>query len=168
MKQQIYETYGLGNKFYPNKLKIDLHCVCGKPAGWWGSPVDAKYSWRDWCENEQWVPGGRSIEEYFSDDNKILWTLKEDTKILMINTPKDFETLRDNHYIILQGDEYPSYTFDFNKVLEDGYSAVQLNDGYIGHYFSRDIDHRLEILMNGWDCDSIVVLDPSKIIILEE
>ena len=159
-----YITYGLGNKFYPEKLVTDLTCEIGKPyRAWWGSPIDAEYGWKEWCENEDWFPNRKSItlEEYFNSDNSIIWTLEEGTKILEINTIEDLDSFFEKGYI----KEYDSFDFKWNfyKVLEDGYSAIQLNDGYIGHYFKS----RLELLMNSWDCESICVLDPSKIIILE-
>ncbi len=83
-----YITYGLGNKFYTEKLLTDLTCEIGKPRhAWWGSPIDAEYGWKQWCENEDWFPTpisattleliSSTIEEYFSPDNAIIWTLKE-------------------------------------------------------------------------------------------
>ena len=54
---------------------------------------------------------------------------------------------------------YIMASLDFNKLLEDNIIAVQLLDGSIGHRFITDI----ETMFNSWDCESIVVLDESKI-----
>lgn len=48
-------------------------------------------------------------------------------------------------------------------MLEDGIVAVELMDGWIGHRF----ENFLEASFNTWDCESIVVLDETKIEILE-
>ena len=160
---QKYVTYGLGNKFNPDKLVTDLTCSIGKPASaWWGSPINTEFGWKDWCKSENFIPSrGLSFEEYFSDNNKIVWTLKEGSKILLIDSIYDLNDFQRLDYIV-EG-KYDSWEFDFKKILNDGYTAIQLNDAGIGHYFMN----RLELLMNSWDCESIVVLDPSKIVILE-
>lgn len=164
-----YVTYGLGNRFDTTKIHTDLTSFADKPkAAWWGSPVDAKFGWKDWCMKAYWIPGDYGIGEadfdsYFSDNNKILWTLVDDAKVLYINEIKDLDTCLESGLIVKLNEEgYNRYRWDFNKVLATGYTAIELTDAMIGHYFVKDI----ELIMNGWDCESIVVLDPSKIIIL--
>lgn len=170
---KTYVTYGLGNKFDISKLNIDLDCFVGKPKqAWWGSPIDAKFGWKEWCEAEDWIPGDVDPEIYFNDDNKILWTLEESSKILYLDTVYDLDTFVKLKYIVLDVyDEYDNYRcdlkilvnhykWDFKKILDDGYTAIELTNGNIGHYFTSEV----ECLINGWDCESIVVLDPSKII----
>ena len=164
---QVYVTYGLGNKFHPELVITNLYCYIGKPArAWWGSPIDADYSWKDWCIDNDWIPSdAKSQEEYFSDDNKILWTLKENTKVLMINSVDDIKTFIKKKYIVPTDEvSFSGYTWDFYNVLLDGYSAIQLNDPCIGHRFATPG----EDLLNGWDCESIVVLDANKIVELDK
>ena len=162
-----YVTYGFGNKFIPEKLNIKLGCFLGKPeSAWWGSPINAKYGWNKWCRDNYFVPKKDiTMDEYLSKDNRIIWTLSDDSKILYINVLEDLLMLRELNYIV--SNEFESYTFNFHKIVDDGYSAIQLNDGNIGHYFRLN-PVGLELLMHAWDCDSIVVLDPSKIIQLED
>lgn len=160
-----YVTYGF-KKFDKSKVRIDLTCFVGKPrTAWWGSPIDAKFGWKEWCTNEYWTPGDEPIEEYFAEDNKVLWTLTEDSKILYINNVEDLDTFIDLGFIFNcnQDSDYGEWKWDFHKVLEAGYTAIELTDSYIGHYFTS----YAELLINGWDCESIVVLDPSKIIPLD-
>ena len=57
------------------------------------------------------------------------------------------------------GDYCPYSVLDWNKMLEDGIVAVQLMNGSIGHRFIN----KLEEQFNGWDCESIVVLDKSRL-----
>lgn len=49
--------------------------------------------------------------------------------------------------------------------MRDGYHAIELYDASMGHRFNMTYcEHDL---MSSWDCESIVVLDPSKIKIIE-
>ena len=166
----MYVTYGLGNKLDISKIKTDLYCQIGKPKqAFWGSPVDADFGWKEWCYREECIPTskGLSFDDYFSDDNKILWDLKEGTKVLMINEVEDLDEFIDKKYIvyvrIFPNSDFKDYVWNFNKILEDGYSAIQLNDATIGHNFRSNV----EILLSSWDCESIVVLDKSKIVQVE-
>ncbi len=163
MKNQIYVTYGFGNVFDPNKLNTNLREFIGKPLkAWWGSPIDADFGWKEWCENEEFLIDNRykSLEEYFSDNNKIFWTLKDNAKVLMINNINDLNTCIESQFIYYDSCDYFRHRWDFYQILRKGYSAIQLNDAAIGHCFRSTV----ESIMNGWDCESIVVLDPSMII----
>jgi hypothetical protein len=51
------------------------------------------------------------------------------------------------------------YRIDFKKLKEDSISAVELIDAMVGHLFLNGF----ETMFNGWDCESIVVLDETKI-----
>lgn len=147
-------------------------------SGWWGSPVDANFGWKDWCESEDYGN--------YDFDNPIYWSLEEGSIIfqiyydeveLDINNPllpyirfKDWDlNVQDDMPIeakinILKSKGYSSKDLrpiiDFNAMLDDNIVAVELLDPCIGHRFNN----ALEIEFNCWDCESIVVLDPSKII----
>ena len=155
-----YVTYfQKGNAFDPDKIVIDLNNkykgFLFKPDnGFWGSPVDAEYGWKEWCE-----------DEYFGsyDFNKpVYWTLTSG-KILQIgwDDVKNKETSILIKYIqpVMIGG-YCSYSIlDWNRMLEDGIIAVQLMNASIGHRFINGLEEHF----NGWDCESIVVLDKSRL-----
>lgn len=160
-----YVTYlREGVLFDPSKIVIDLNNehkgFLFKPdEGFWGSPVDAEYGWKEWCENEE-------FGNY--DFNKpVYWTLTSG-KILQVNWDEveNKETSNLTKYIkpiyvnpVMIGD-YCSYSIlDWDEMLKDDIVAVQLMDGYIGHCFKYDLEERF----NGWDCESIVVLDKSRL-----
>ena len=154
-----YVTYGLG-KFDKSKLEINLNTIpfINKPMlAFWGSPIDAEFGWKEWRECNDYC----NIDKYFAPENTIIWKLEDDCKILDINSVEDLSIFYTKGCIREQ--RKMSYEFDFKKILDDGYSAIELHDGYIGHRF---LDN-LEIMMNSWDCESIVVLDPDKIKIIE-
>ena len=158
-----YVTYGLGNKFDSSKLLTDLSLHLGsKPkSAWWGSPVDAEFGWKDWCSSEHWLPAKAvSFDDYFSDSNAIKWKLIDGTKVLNFDTLEDIEFCLENKFIVKVIDY--AYCFDFIRLLESGYSAVELKN--LDFRYGSILPIALELLFSSWDCQSIVVLDPSKII----
>lgn len=158
-----YITYGLGNKFDPNKLVTNLKdSGLGKPEyAWWGSPTDAEYGWKEWAEDNDFLPHGyKSYDEYFSPENSITWHLEEGSKVLDLKEVTDLMEWIKNDYITITTSRYERKLINFQKILEDGYVAVELYDACIGHRFINEF----EMMFNSWDCESIVVLDPSKII----
>ena len=157
---KTYITYGFVLED-PKKIVTNLDECINKPRkALWGSPVDAEFGWRDWCENEEWWPSHwhQKIEDYFGKSFK--WTLKEGSKVLTINTICDLEDLDTKGYFDRKGDPFLYRPrLNFHKLFEDGYSAVELTDGNMGHYFKNE----LEMSFNSWDCECIVVLDPDKV-----
>jgi len=154
VKYVTYLKYGVS--FDPSKIVIDLNneyngCLFKPDKGFWGSPVDARYGWKEWCENEE-----------FGDyvfKKPVYWTLTSG-KILQVNWDevKNKETSNLTKYIKL-GDHCSYIVLDWDKMLKDGIVAVQLMDGCIGHCFKYD----LETHFYAWDCESIVVLDKSRL-----
>lgn len=155
-----YVTYlREGVSFDTDKIVIDLNNEHNgflfKPdRGFWGSPVDAEYGWKEWCENEEFGN--------YDFNNPVYWTLTSG-KILQVNWDevenKEISNLTKYIKPMMIGDYCPYTILDWNKMLEDGIVAVQLMDGCIGHCFKN----RLEEQFNGWDCESIVVLDKSRL-----
>lgn len=159
---KVYITYGFVIED-PKKIVTNLDECINKPKkALWGSPVDAEFGWRDWCESEQWIPrNGRDyedFEDYFTKSFK--WTLKEGSNILTINKVED---INDIYRVgLMRLNKYGSVVLDFYRILDAGYSAVELTDGDIGHIFVN----RLESSFNSWDCESIVVLNPDKVVLV--
>lgn len=153
-----------GNKRYvtylDSKEEFDKHLIytdlssrgsINKPKiAWWGSPVDAEYGWKEWCENNEYE---------FNFDNPIYWTMKEGSKIYTIDFI-DTESDPDNQlsqYIVDDG--FGSCYLDYQRMKDDGIDAVELYNAAIGHLFIS----RIETMFNSWDCESIVVLNPDVI-----
>lgn len=80
--------------------------------------------------------------------------MKEDTKILTINSNEQLKELpkQDNNLNGLY------CNLDFEKLSKE-YDAIEV-------FISEDRD--LYFSLYGWDCDSIVVMNPTKIIIEKE
>jgi hypothetical protein len=118
--------------------------------GLWASPVNAEYGWKEWNKSNEFVP----IEE----NNSFKFTLSPAANILVISSVDDIDKLPSQTY------DDPSLTYlakltemtgsksiDFETIKNNGYDAVELK-------FSEDTG--LYMTMYGWDCDSIVILNP--------
>jgi len=154
VKYVTYLKYGVS--FDPSKIVIDLNneyngCLFKPDKGFWGSPVNASYGWKEWCENEE-------FGDY--DFNKpVYWTLTSG-KILQVDWDEVENKETSNLTKYMKPCNYYSYNIlDWDKMLKDDIVAVELMDGCIGHCFKYDLEERF----NAWDCESIVVLDKSKL-----
>lgn len=139
------------------KFDINLFCpiknrtMFSKPfGGFWASKKNALYGWKDWCENENFME--------CSDSCSITFSLSDNAKILTINSVKDLKELpKAKQPVEVAGSLFENY-IDFEKLLDIGYDAVEVN---------ISSDDRLYMVLYGWDCDSILIMNP-KIIIEEE
>ena len=174
LSKQKYER----SDFDPSLIETDLsHFLDSKPkCAWWGSPVDATFGWKDYCLSDY------GTEDFDFEHHSIYWHLKEGSKIFQIDMD-DVKLEESNEllkYIYFTDNSYPvcekhfpitetieilnSYEMrprlNFSRILSDGIVAVELMDACIGHMFMN----QLETMFNSWDCESIVILDSSKII----
>ena len=113
-----------------------------KPSGGlWASPVDAEFGWKDWCEREDF--------EWCDFKKSFTFALSEHARVLNISSVEVLGELP-------QCDTYLDWTLlDFEKLLADGWDAAEV---------SISADPRLYWTLYGWDCDSIVVLNPDVIV----
>ena len=158
---QVYCTFLSSDKtFDMAKIVTNLESTdLNKPrSAWWGSPVDAELGWAQWCLEEEFA-----LDEYDFDKDPITWTLPEDAKVFRVTLKDVLDPLFGelysfvDHYYISLFHHYCK--LDFNKLAEAGIVAVELTDPSIGHGFYNPV----ESMFNYWDCQSIVVLDSSKI-----
>lgn len=136
-----------GHKSFEKSLFVEIK---NKPfvkpkGGLWASRIDSEYGWKSWNE-----------DSYFrecSDENSFVFALKENARILIIDSQEKLETLPKNETIIY---DMGNYNLDFEKLKED-YDAIEV-------LISKD--SRLYWSLYGWDCDSLLVLN-KEIIELE-
>lgn len=119
--------------------------------GLWASPVDAEYSWREWVEGNNFYPErlAKSFEFKLSDSARVLeltpenvWELPEDEKAFM---------KRDRHE---RNALSMVYGIDFEALARE-YDVLECSlSRYPSLYWS----------LYGWDCDSILVMNPDVIV----
>lgn len=119
-----------------------------KPSGGlWTSPKESKISWFNWCKINHYKEN--KLEKSF------LCKLKEDSKILIIDSKSDLEKISTISYQFLELKfNYP----DFEKISED-FDAIWVTE--------RGLSENKKIWdscnLNGWDCETVLILN-SKVI----
>lgn len=154
IKRKIYmrlnlRTYGIvidKNKFERISNKRPF---LNKPiGGLWASPQDSRYGWIDWCEGEDF-----RLDKY----SKVYqdFTLKESSKLLVINNLKDF--MRCLRRFPLENKWVPEEKLiDFLSIEAAGYDGV-----YLTERGNRECHLPLQCAssLNSWDCESVVLFN---------
>lgn len=159
---EIYIHYG-STSFDPSKFQaIKNEPFWSKPAGGlWAMPKDAKLRWNEWSE----AVGVRER----NDENSFHFTTIPNANILQINSVEDLYILpKLKNQIELPGIENPIelpfnwICLDFEKLLADGVDAIQVNISNDPHYGVESLRKKLD----GWDCDTILIMNPDIIVTL--
>jgi hypothetical protein len=142
MSQFKYIHYGHSNfnkdMFY--KIKNDS-CFTKPIGGLWASRINAKFVWKEWCEREKF----RECHK----ENSFQFKLKDNSRILKIQNAKQLSKLPKN-----KSDLSTIYVcLDFEK-LSKKYDAIEV-------LISND--NKLYWDLYGWDCDSLLVMNPECI-----
>lgn len=139
MKKYIHygHTY-----FDPQLFTSVRNSFMAKPeGGFWASDINAKRGWAEWCADE----GFREC----NINNSFTFSLAVNAKILTINSVDDLEKLPK-----IKSDSWFAHSMwellDY-ELLAKEYDAVEINISE---------DGRLYFALYGWDCDSIVVMNP--------
>lgn len=121
--------------------------------GLWASSVDAKWGWYDWCRAENF--NLNRLSESFK------FTLSDDARVIHIRSVADLKNLPNQ--------ELPEWfdgslwkNIDFEKLLADGVDAVELHlseEVLTDHSFGEGLYWQLY----GWDCDSILIMNPDVV-----
>lgn len=150
----IYIHYG-SKKFDIRRFKpIQNKLYRTKPiGGLWASRIDAKFGWKDWNEIEDF--------KKCDPDNSFSFIFEDESKIFKIDDVEKIKKLplisiRDS-FSFEEGLE--EYHIDFENCLKIGIDAIEL----IGK-----INSALYYGLYGWDCESIVVLNPNSIIPIQD
>lgn len=133
--------------------------VLPKPiGGLWASPADAKFGWKEWCESENF----RECEK----EDSFSFTLKKNAKVAHIFSNYDLNQLPQRSLDFISS--FTSWVLlDFEKMLQDGIDALEL---HLSASQNRDYNdgNDLYFLLYGWDCDSILVMNPDIILPIEK
>lgn len=136
-----------GHKEYKPELFVK---ISNKPAfvkpngGLWASDVNAEFGWKDWCD--------RNDFRECDNKNSFCFTLDDNANVLIINSTKDLESLP--KAVDKYGISSIWTMLDFEKISKD-YDSIEVNISN---------DYSLYHSLYGWDCDSILVMNPDVII----
>ena len=136
-----------GNTHYDDTLFKPIsnyNSILNKPkGGFWGSPVDTDWGWKDWCESEQF-----HIDRL---NDSFRFTLVNGSKVFHIRTPQDILKLPFNKKPGSGLLYWMDWYYNWEKIAEK-YDAVELHmtENYM---FFHDAFY-------SWDVDSIIILKP--------
>jgi hypothetical protein len=115
-----------------------------KPTGGlWASRTDAKYGWKHWCENKNY--------DWCDLEQSFTFKVSDNANVIHINCVEDVKKLPDQKTDL---DLTYIKTVDFEQLMSDGIDAIE---------FNISNDWNLYMALYGWDCDSILILNPDII-----
>ena len=144
MKNYIHYGHTKFDKDLFTKIK-NVDCSTKPRGGLWASDIYTKYGWKEWCNENEF----RDCDK----ENSFTFTLSDNAKILYIESVNDLQSLPkvDDKF----GINFSSWILlDFEKLAEI-YDAVEVS-------ISSDFD--LYYQLYGWDCDSIVIMNPDVVV----
>lgn len=141
-----YIHYGHKNFNLSSFIKIKNIEYNTKPqGGLWASKIDAKYGWKNWCKDNSFCNCKK--------ENSFSFVLLNTARVLYINYVKDLKSLPKAEDKL--GLNFLSWILlDFEELAKT-YNAIEVN-------ISNDFD--LYYKLYGWDCDSILVMNPNVIV----
>lgn len=149
MNKTVYIHYG-ASEFDRNAFKpIRNGRIKVKPyGGLWASPVDSKWGWKEWCTSENF-----HVDQL---DSSFSFVLSDGARVLHLRSGEDVDKLP-RYCPFPQMLDWTMRWIDFEKITKV-YDAVEL-------HLSEDQEHiasynSLYFKMNGWDCDSILIMNP--------
>lgn len=158
MKEYIHYGHKEFNINSFNEVKNETAILWSKPrtGGLWASSIDAQYGWKQWCENNEF----RECNE----DNSFKFTLNKNANVFHIYSVKDLKNLPQ---LLKPSDSRLSTNecfIDFENTLHSGIDAIEL---HLSEENKDDYNNYMDSLyyaLYGWDCDSILIMNPEIII----
>lgn len=134
-----------------------------KPSGgFWASPTihgrdRYLFDWKNFCDNAEYYPMARSL------DKKFYFCLDIGAHVFKIESMADYKMLPkivSQEHITGRKEEF----IDFEECMRQGIDAIEY--GYSTVRRNENIKDEMDSKMLGWDCDSILIMNPE--IILKE
>lgn len=112
--------------------------------GLWASPIDAKYGWKDWNEDNEFCECNK--------ENSFSFTLRDGAKVYHIRDCEDVLKMPEVKSDIKLHEHIP----DFEKMAKE-YDAIEL---HLSEEERHELGEGLYFELYGWDCDCILILNP--------
>ena len=151
----VYVHYGF-SVFIP-ELFVPVRNCPWKPkpddgTGLWACREGEAFGWNEWCRDT-----GLAL---YADDDCFRFTLAPGAKVLELNDPAQLvelpkaKPMPEIERFLLSNTGW--VMLDYEKLLADGYDAIELTDWY-------SLRHQLAL----WDCNCLFVMNPEIIVPLE-
>lgn len=116
--------------------------------GLWASAVDAKTGWKTWCEDTNYEPR-RGFDKHFC------FVLTENARVCHIRKADDIYKLPSARCLRAGSTVY----IDFEEASKN-WDAIEV---HISEDPATDYTKALYWLLYGWDCDSILIMNPNVV-----
>lgn len=129
-----------------NKISNNLSFPTKPFGGLWACQLDSEKCWKDWCLDNE------AKEVDF--DKHFIFSLRDDSRILTIDSCEQLKKLPKLDYC---NDIIPKKIcteLNFEQLSKE-YDAIEV-------FFGKD--ENLYMQLYGWDCDSIVIMNPDVVI----
>ena len=143
----VYVHYG-DDRFRTPKPVQNREVPFTKPyGGFWASRKDDPQGWKSWCEGE----------EFWLDklDRHFLFRLKDGAKVLELNHKDQLDDLP-KMAVWKEDDMFSDCRLDFGRLAQE-YDAIEVTN--IGQLYWP---------LYGWDCNSILIMNPDIVEVIEE
>lgn len=146
LKQLDLIHYGT-DKFKPELIRpvFDSHWIKPRGGGFWASPVDAEWGWKEWCEAEQF-----NVERLAQS---IRLTFRGN--VITIDRVEDLDLLE---WYGHPGAVFSQEGIRFANMKRNGIDAIHLTTE--GQEATRWSEPRK---LYGWDCESVLILNPDTL-----
>ena len=139
-------TYNNGTAFYPARFNRIKNSPGNKPlGGLWSSPVNCSFGWVDWCVQEEYGNLRRR-------DPCDSFVFRYAGEVLKIDTLADMEALP---WIEDRG----LWSIDFERLCRQQFGAIYLTEQGQN---KTSLSHPINLY--GWDCETVLILNPQGII----
>lgn len=136
-----YVHFGHKQFLKQNFKKVKNYGWVKPEGGLWASSTEAEFGWKQWCKDQEF----RECPE----DNAFYFKLAAGAKVVHIRSLEDLKELpEDNTAKFKMSDMICP---DFEKMRDTGIDAIELH---------LSEDYRLYWALYGWDCDSILIMNP--------
>lgn len=144
MKTYIHYGHRVFAKCQFKPIKNRIRWSSKPSGGFWASAIDDAYGWKQWCMDN-------NFQECTKNDS-FTFTIRKGAKIVEIQSKEDLYYLP-----ILERTDgiFDEFIYlDFEKLVKMGIDAIHV-------LISKD--HRLYYNLYGWNCDSILIMNPDII-----
>ena len=129
-----------------DKISNNLLWTTKPKGGFWACQLDSEDNWKNWClKNEDKEV---DLNKYF------IFSLREDSRVLIIDNCDKLQDLPKTNFGNDVIKRKVCTELDFEQLSKE-YDAIEV-------FISKD--HNLYFELYGWDCDSIVIMNPEIII----
>lgn len=150
----MVEYIHYGHKGFSKELfqPIKNREMFSKPTGgFWASRVNALYGWKDWCRDNDFGD--------CREGNCFRFSISKNANILTINSVDDLKGLPKAKQPVPVESSLWDNCLDFEQLLLNGIDAVEVN---------ISSGRQLYMAMYGWDCDSILIMNPDIVCVKED